>query len=57
MEGLIALQHRLLYSVSWQLQLEISEQNVFWVRAALVEYIKDVWKVPIRLGMIIFSFY
>lgn len=40
MEDLITLLHRLLHSVSWQLQLEISGQIVSWVREVLVEYTK-----------------
>lgn len=40
MVGRITLQHRLLHSASWQLQLEISGLNVSWVREDLVEFIK-----------------
>lgn len=48
MGTLIALLHRHSHSASWQLQLEILNQNVFWVRVALVEYTKGIWNVLIR---------
>jgi hypothetical protein len=48
-EAPIRFRRRHLHSVSWLLQLEILERTLFWVKEVLVECIRAVWKIPVRL--------
>ena len=48
-EQVNVLLHRFLHFVNWQQQQIILEQNAFWEKEVLVECIKGVWRVQIRL--------
>lgn len=53
MEDPTTSQHIHLHFVNWQQQQEILEQNVFWVKVVLAEFIKGDWIAQIRsVGLI-----
>lgn len=51
MEDPTTSQHIHLHFVNWQQQQEILEQNVFWVKVVLAEFIKGDWRAQIRLWL------
>lgn len=58
MEAPIRFRRRHLHSASWLLQLEILERSPFWVKEVLVECIRAVWKILVRLvELIIFELF